>query len=144
MKKLIGIFILVLAFSACQKHPTMPTPSFWTPYSQAALDQAVKDGKPVVIDFFAEWCPVCHELDDTLFSQPQVQEKLKKVVALRMDATNQDDAQVQSILQRYNIEGLPTIVFLDSHGKEVEHARTMGAISSDEFDQSLAMLDIFK
>ncbi len=100
--------------------------------------------KPVVIDFFAEWCPNCHELDDVVFSRPDIQAKLAQFTTLRMDVTNQDDAQVQKILEEYNIEGVPTVIFLDRHGVEINNSRVIGFVTPQEFSQALALLTIFK
>ncbi len=120
------------------------SPFPWKPYSKQALEDSVAHKKPVVIDFFAQWCPNCHELDRTVFSLPEIQAKLAQVTALRMDATNQDDPQVQKILQEYGIEGLPTIIFLDSHGQEIKNSRLIGLVTPQEFSQALALLAILK
>jgi thiol:disulfide interchange protein DsbD len=61
-----------------------------------------------------------------------------------VDATNQDDPAVQDIAQEYGIEGLPTVVFLDSHGQEIKDSRVIGFVTPREFDQVLAMFKIFK
>ena len=116
----------------------------WKPYSQEALKDSIAHKKPVVIDFFAQWCPICHDLDDTLFSRPDIQAKLAQVTTLRVDATNQDDPGVQKILQEYNVDGLPTIVFLDSKGQEINNSRVIGFVTPQEFSQSLALFNIFK
>lgn len=116
----------------------------WKPFSKQALENAAARHRPVVIDFYADWCPICHELERTVFSRPEIQAKLAQVVALRMDATNQDDPQVQQILQDYEVEGLPTIVFLDIHGKEIKDSRVMGLVTPREFSQALAIFNIFK
>ena len=144
MKILISLLLVIVVFSSCQKGPGDRVASFWKPYSKEALADAVTHHRPVVIDFFAEWCPICHELDRTLFSLPQIQALLSQVTALRMDATNQDDPQVQAIAQQYEIEGLPTIIFLDSHGKEVNNSRIIGFVTPQDFTQAFALFKIFK
>ena len=144
MKILISSMLLIFAFSSCRQAPTHPLKSPWRPYSKQALEDSVARQKPVVIDFFAEWCPNCHELDKEVFSLPEIQAKLAQVTALRVDATDQDDPEVQKIAQEYQIEGLPTIVFLDSKGQEINNARAIGFVTPDEFSQSLAMLKILK
>ena len=99
--------------------------------------------KPVVIDFWAEWCPNCHDLDRMVFSLPQIQAQLTQVTTLKMDVTNQDDPQVQKILQEYEIEGVPTVIFLDGHGVEINNSRVIGFVTPQEFSQALAMFKIF-
>jgi thiol:disulfide interchange protein DsbD len=144
MKLLISLLLVTIIFSSCQQEKSDQLIYPWKPYSKQALMDAAAGHKPVVIDFYADWCPICHELDRTVFSRPEIQAKLAQVVALRMDATNQDDPQVQQILQDYEVEGLPTIVFLDSHGQEIKDSRVIGFVTSKEFSQALAIFNILK
>ena len=144
MKIFISLMFLIFVFSSCQQAHTDQLRFPWKPFSKEALADAVKHNKPVVIDFFAEWCPICHDLDREVFSLPDIQAKLAQVTALRMDATNQDDPEVQKILQEYGVEGLPTVVFLDSHGQEINNSRVIGFVTPQEFYQALALLTIFK
>jgi thioredoxin:protein disulfide reductase len=144
MKILISLIFLILVFSSCQKESSHRSEFPWKPYSKEAVADSVAQHKAVVIDFFADWCPICHELDRTIFSLPEIQAKLAQVTCLRMDATDQDDPKVQSILQEYGIEGLPTIVFLDSRGREINDSRVIGFVTPRDFSQVLAMLNIFK
>jgi thiol:disulfide interchange protein DsbD len=134
--------LLMVIFSSCRQAPIHEYP--WKPYSQRAVADSIAQKKPVVIDFFAEWCPICHDLDRTLFSRPDVQAKLSRVTALRVDATNQDDPLVQELAGLYGVDGLPTIIFLNSHGVEVKNSRLQGFSAPDEFAQSYALLTIFK
>jgi len=143
MRKTVYFIILILALTSCRQAPGAST-SIWKPYSQEALREAVHEQKPVVIDFYADWCPNCQDLDRTVFVDPAIVAKLALVTALRVDVTNMDDSRVQSVVQTYGIEGVPTVVFLDSHGREITDARVMGLVSSKEFSQALAMLKIFK
>ena len=133
---------MIFAFSSCRQAPVHEFS--WKPYSQQAVEDSVVYRKPVVIDFFAQWCPNCHELDREVYSLPQIQAKLAQVTALRMDVTNQDDPQVQQIAQEYGIEGVPTVIFLDSKGQEIKDSRVIGFVTPQEFTQALALLKIFK
>jgi len=142
MKIAISLLLLTIIFSSCQRHAVNEFP--WKPYSKQAVADAIAHHKPVVIDFWAEWCPVCHELDDTVFSRPDIQSKLSGITALKVDATNQEDPQVQQIAQEYEIEGLPTVVFLDRKGKEITNSRVIGLVTPKEMDQALAVLTLLK
>jgi thiol:disulfide interchange protein DsbD len=144
MKLLISLILMIVIFSSCQHGPSDQLLYPWKPYSKQALEQSIAQHRPVVIDFYADWCPICHELERTVFSLPEIQAKLAQVTALRMDATDQDDPQVQSILQEYEVEGLPTIVFIGSHGQEIKDSRVIGFVTPREFSQALAMFNIFK
>jgi len=144
MKTLISLMFVILIFSSCQQTPVSQSKFLWQPYSKQAVLDSIAHKKPMVIDFSASWCPSCHELEDTVFSLPEVQAKLAQVTALRVDASNQDDAKVQEICQYYGIEGLPTVIFLDSHGHEINNSRVIGVATPQEFSQALALLTIFK
>jgi thiol:disulfide interchange protein DsbD len=144
MKIFISLIFLIFIFSSCQKAPSHASKMLWKLYTKEALQEARDHQKPVVIDFWAEWCPVCHDLDNTLFSLPQIQVKLSQVIALRVDATDQDDPEVQKILMQYGIEGLPTTVFLVGHGQEIKDARLIGFSTPQDFSQSFAMLNLLK
>ena len=107
--------------------------SIWKPYSKQAVADSINRKEPVVIDFYADWCPGCHELDQTVFSDRSIIAQLAQVTALRMDVTDMDDPKVQSIIQEYEIDGVPTVVFLDSHGHEIKDSRIIGAVSLKNF-----------
>lgn len=143
MKNLIGMIILIIALASCQQ-AGVQSKSIWMPYSQQALADSIKQRKPVVIDFYADWCPNCHELDGTVFSDPLIAAKLALVTALRVDVTNLDDTHVQRIIQEYGVDGVPIVVFLDSSGHEIADSRIMGLVTRQEFSQSLALITTSK
>jgi thioredoxin:protein disulfide reductase len=96
----------------------------------AAIAQARAQGKPVIIDFWAEWCTACKELDKTAWSDPRVQDVVGRFVTLKMDGTHDTDA-FQKVFDKYGVVGMPTVVFIDSSGREVPQ-RIIGAIEADE------------
>jgi thioredoxin:protein disulfide reductase len=144
MKIYIYVMFLIFAFSSCRQPAGHLSEFHWRSYSKQAVEDSVARKKPVVIDFFADWCPNCHDLDREVFSLPEIQDQLAKTTALRMDVTDQDDPQVQKILQEYEIEGVPTVVFLDTRGHEIKESRVIGFVSPQEFYRALALLKIFK
>lgn len=88
----------------------------WSDYSDKVLEEAKKSGKPIIIDFFADWCLACHELDEKTFSQAEIQELFKDFVLIRFDATN-DSPELVELRARYQIVGLPTVLFFDKTGQ---------------------------
>ncbi|MCC8396502.1 protein-disulfide reductase DsbD [Paraburkholderia sp. MMS20-SJTR3] len=103
--------------------------------SSAQLDQAVKTAaQPAMLDFYADWCVSCKEMEQFTFSDPRVQAKLKQMNLLRADVTanNPDD---QALLKRFNLFGPPGIIFFDHGGKEV--LRVVGYESVDKFLRTL-------
>lgn len=91
----------------------------WTPFSDDALKLAQTENKPVIIDFFADWCAACWDLEDKVFSTPEFLEKTKGWSLLKMDATK-DSQILNELKKKYGIVGLPTILFFDSKGNWIK------------------------
>jgi thiol:disulfide interchange protein DsbD len=88
------------------------------PYSDAALAEAAAAGKPVVIDFFADWCLPCKELEKFTFTDARVKQALEGWVLLKADLTKGASPEVSALRTKWNIQGVPTMVFLGPDGKE--------------------------
>lgn len=100
------------------------------PQLQAALAQA--QGKPVMLDLYADWCVACKEFEKYTFSDEQVQRQLANTVLLQADVTA-NSAEHAALLKQLNVLGLPTILFFDTHGNEVSDARVTGFMNATEF-----------
>jgi len=96
----------------------------WQKYDAATIASA--SGKPVVIDFYADWCLPCKELDEKTFSDRSVAAELNRFVPVKADLTNNEDPVVQQLTKQYKIVGVPTLVFLDSAGHELDAQRLIG------------------
>jgi thiol:disulfide interchange protein DsbD len=84
----------------------------WLHDERAALEQVRATGKPLLVDFFADWCVACKELDEHTFSDPSVkQEVVDKFVPLKVDATDDSD-EVNRLEAKYGIPGLPTVLMM--------------------------------
>jgi len=110
----------------------------WIPYTEAELTRATADGRPVVIDFAADWCLPCKELEHKTFNQPEVVDAARGVVPLRADLTAHGSADVRAVREKFEIRGVPTIVFIDASGRERADLRAVQFIDKDEFLQRLA------
>ena len=106
-------------------------PSAPSPVDQA-LAAARASGKPVMIDFFAEWCAACKELDRATYVAPQVVSEAQRFVRIKVDGTNGQDA-LDALYQRFGIEGLPTVAFVSSRGEILAHPRVTGFLGPEEF-----------
>ncbi|MEQ9723762.1 protein-disulfide reductase DsbD [Yersinia alsatica] len=104
------------------------------PQLQAALAQA--QGKPVMLDLYADWCVACKEFEKYTFSDEQVQRQLANTVLLQADVTA-NSAEHAALLKQLNVLGLPTILFFDAQGNEVSDARITGFMNATEFLQHL-------
>jgi len=92
------------------------TLQLWQSYSKNTFEAAKKSGKPIILDFFADWCLACHELEEKTFSSPEIQEYLKSFVLFRYDATN-DSPELKELRKQYQIVGLPTVLFFNTKGQ---------------------------
>lgn len=112
----------------------------WQPYDAAVLSEAAKDQRPVVIDFSADWCLPCKELDHRTFSQPEVIEAARAVLPLRADLTRSGSEEVKKLREQYKIRGVPTVVFIDARGKERTDLRVVEFVDKEEFLRRLTDL----
>lgn len=136
----LGAFYLALAFHV-QWPGTMNISGVrWQPYSIGRAQELAAEHKPAVVDFYADWCLSCKELEHETLSNPEVAAKLAQVATLRVDATNVDDPKVSALIDKYGIVGLPTVLFLDSNGNEIKAARVEGAVKKEKFLKSLGLL----
>lgn len=92
--------------------------SFWLSDDKKGFSIAQQENKPLIIDFYADWCAACVELDEKTWSDPEVKNSLSEFIPIKLDLTENNDRS-KSYRQRYNIYGMPTVIFFDSSGKEV-------------------------
>jgi len=105
----------------------------WLPYSEEQLRRASSEGRPVFIDFFADWCAPCKELDKHTFAAPEVVERSRQFVMLKVDLTSEEDPRTEALRSKYQVRGVPTLVFLDSNGQEMPDLRGNGFEPKDVF-----------
>ena len=86
-----------------------------------------------MIDFGAEWCAACKELEHQTFPSDAVRKAAGGFVLLRADLTKDDDPAVQALRKRYKVRGLPTVIFLDATGKEIDGLRLTGFEGPEAF-----------
>jgi len=100
----------------------------WGDDVDAALIISEMEGKPVMIDFTADWCVACRELDHLTFSDPAVVEVLQQFILVRVDLTNNDDPKNQEYYPRFEIYGLPSVTFLTPAGEMLPDQKVIGFV----------------
>lgn len=105
----------------------------WSPYSEEKLAEARDSHLPVMIDFYADWCIPCKELDKFTFTDKQVIALSRNFVMLKADLTKTQSPDVQALQKKYNIKGVPTLVFLDNDGAEIRASRVVSFVKAEKF-----------
>jgi thiol:disulfide interchange protein DsbD len=105
------------------------------------LDAALAklDGKTAMLDFYADWCVSCKEMEKLTFVDPGVQAKLVNTVLLQVDVT-ENSAEDKALLKRFGLFGPPGIILFDKHGQEVADSRVIGFQNTAKFSASLGRL----
>jgi thiol:disulfide interchange protein DsbD len=86
----------------------------------ALRERAKREGHPLLVDFTATWCGACKELDKLTFSADVVKQEAGRFYAVKIDATHDDDPAVVAAMKSLDVKGLPTVVLIDSTGREVK------------------------
>jgi thiol:disulfide interchange protein DsbD len=102
-------------------------------FTPAALESDLAAGKSAMLDFSADWCIPCHELERTTFADQRVIQASRAFRAYKVDLTQYRSARSEELRRKYNIAGVPTVVFLTPSGDEVHGARVVGPLPPDEF-----------
>lgn len=99
--------------------------------TQTLIDASISKStdKPTIIDFYADWCAQCKELDKYTYVDPKIIELSKKFNNIKVDLTKGD----KEIEGRYKIQGLPVVSFIDKNGKEMDDLRVTGFLNAEEF-----------
>ncbi len=112
--------------------------------TSADLDAAIAKahGKNVMLDFYADWCVSCIEMEKLTFTDTRVQTQFADMVLLQVDVTA-NDVHDKELLRRFNLFGPPGIIFFDKNGQEIRGGRVIGFQKADKFTQSLALIKQF-
>jgi len=140
LKKVIGVAIVCGAglYLAVSLKPVGTIE--WIPYDQAVLSKAGEVGKPVILEFYAEWCAPCHAMERDVFADPEVVRLARDFVAVRVDLTNVQ-AFHDELLRRYQIRGIPAAILINRNGIEEQGLRIEGyVVGKDEFLERLRRL----
>jgi len=99
---------------------------------QRALNDSVQQGRNSMLDFYADWCISCKEMEKYAFSHPKVLAALDKVTAFQADVTDNDRIDTE-LMTSLGIYGPPAILFFDADGREIRNRRVVGEMSGEQF-----------
>lgn len=122
--------IIVLAVSIYALIPTQLKEPEWKKFSIDSYETSIKNNERMVIDFYADWCIPCKELDKLTFSKQSVINEFERFTIYKVDMTKNDETNEQ-LRKRFNVIGMPTVLIIDSKGNEVK--RLTGFVNEEEF-----------
>jgi thiol:disulfide interchange protein DsbD len=128
-RPLSGLLSSSVAGSQRTEHPP-----FQRIASNTELDAAIlrAGGKPVMLDFYADWCVSCKEMERFTFSDAKVQQRLAAMDKVQADVTA-NNAEHQKLLRRFSLFGPPGIIFFDKNGNEIKALRVIGFVDAERF-----------
>lgn len=128
---------LVGSGAAVQTSSPVGKPTFELVASVAELDQRLAQStRPVMLDFYADWCVSCKEMELFTFSDPTVAQKMSQMLLLKADVTV-NNANDRALLKRFNLFGPPGIIFFEAGGREISDVRVVGFQNADRFSRVL-------
>jgi len=131
--------------SAASAPETAGAPLFTRVASADELDRAIASarGRPVMLDFYADWCVSCKEMERYTFTNAQVKTRMDAIAKLQVDVTA-NTAEHQALLRRFRLFGPPGIVFFDGDGREIDGLRVIGFQPADRFGKVLDQVLAFE
>ncbi len=123
--------ILLISIASYFLYPGEENSPDWQKYSDRVYDEALENRSKIIIDFYADWCIPCKELDALTFSDERVIAQSKEFVNIKVDMTKTMSDETERIRNKFNIVGMPTVLIIDSNGAEIH--RLTGFVNADEF-----------
>jgi len=123
LKRGTGLCLLALGFLACssgESGDSIP----WQAYDPAVLYRARQEGKPVLLEFFADWCIPCLELEEHTFSNEGV---------INSTMSDYESSESERLREKFGVTGVPEMLFLDARGNELTDERIIGFVGPEDF-----------
>ncbi len=134
LKNIQWIFgIVMILLGLLYANSIRDTGMTWEEYSDLDLSEAKENGMPVLLDFSADWCIPCMELDRNTWTDPKVIEATKDISRLKVDLTYFDSPESETLRKKFNISGVPTVIFIRTDGTEATESRIIGFVPPKEF-----------
>jgi thiol:disulfide interchange protein DsbD len=141
VKHVFGVLLLAVALWIVWPVllPSGGSTQFVRVQSIAELDQKLQSpGKPVMLDFYADWCVSCKEMEALTFSDARVKPKMDGMLLLQADVTGNSEEH-KALLKRFRLFGPPGIIFFDAQGREMPGLRVIGYQNAERFLKTLEL-----
>ncbi len=135
LMKGVGVLLVVLGIALRPEAPLAEAKTAfgdWRTSEPVALADAAGSKRPLLIDFFADWCAACKELDRFVYTDPRFADEARRFVLARINGTD-ETPEIERLYKKYGIQGLPTVIFIDSDGKVHSELTVTGYLEPQEF-----------
>ncbi|MDD3965669.1 MAG: protein-disulfide reductase DsbD [Candidatus Neomarinimicrobiota bacterium] len=132
IKTLIAMIVLALGILMIRPDAETGQTLSWESYSPERLEAILGEGKPVIIDFYADWCNPCKELEHLTFADPDVTAILRDFARFKVDLTV-GNPETEKIREKFGVVGVPTILFYGENGEEKQDLRLTGYEKAFDF-----------
>lgn len=137
IRRIVGVlFILFGLYSINGAIHAKKSEINWIHYSDQTVETLVADGKPIFIDFYADWCAPCKQLDRITFVDANVTRMAESFTMLKVDCTA-PDAATKRFMERFTVTGMPTLVFISRSGIVQDDLSEIGFVPADRFLTSM-------
>lgn len=107
----------------------------WNGYDEG-LKLAQEQKKPVMMDFYADWCGYCVKMDKETYPDENVIAESERFITIKVDLTESDE-KATAIAQKYNVQGFPTLIFIDSEGQWAKENSVIGFVKANKLLESM-------
>ncbi|HDP67708.1 MAG TPA: thiol:disulfide interchange protein [Candidatus Marinimicrobia bacterium] len=132
-KRLIAVAVIIAGTWFLKPEPVSGQEMAWQPYSENLYQAALIAGQPIIIDFYADWCIPCREMDNVTFTDPAVIDLSRQFRLLKVDLTAAVSPEIRRLREKFEIKGVPTILFIDQKGNERDDLRVLGFEKPEHF-----------
>ena len=134
IKTTAGIAAMVITTLLIWNGYTQGPGVVWKPYSEQLMAESRNANRPLIIDFSADWCSPCRELDAVTFHHPDVVRQAERhFTMIKVDVTQSGNPVHDRLLKQYAVKGIPTVIFFDARGHERLDLRTVDFMPPDQF-----------
>ncbi|MFH1728933.1 MAG: cytochrome c biogenesis protein CcdA [Pseudomonadota bacterium] len=133
ISKLLLVIILCVSAYFLFVNQSIEFDDTWSVSEEGIIEESISNNKKIMIDFYASWCMACKELNKVTFSNEDVKKEFADFVKIKVDMTKGGSAYDQELQYKYNVKGYPTLVFIDSKGKERKDLKVVGFKTPEEF-----------